>query len=107
MKKPNLEGKIELDEVLAKAKESTTNFINHLEAEEVGERIESVDVVRNQIVGDKKSSDIKKNQFIQEMKNGMGADIKKNKGYGVKVHKYKPTRMEKFKYFLIRLYSKF
>jgi len=105
MKKPNLEGRIELDEVLAKAKESTTNFINHLEAEEEGERIESVDVIRNQMVGDKKSSDIKKNRFIQEMKNGIGADIKSKRGYGVKVHK--PTRMERFKYFLINLYSKF
>jgi len=105
MKKPNLEGRIELDEVLAKAKESTTNFINHLESEEQGERIETVDTIRNQILGDKKSSDIKKNKFIQEMKNGMGADIMNKGGYGVKINK--PTRMKRFKNFLIRLYSKF
>ena len=108
MEKPNLEGRIELDDVLAKAKENTTNFINHLEAEEDGERIESVDAVRNEMLRDKKGTDRNKNKFIQEIKSGLGADIKKNKAYGVKIKKIeKPTLKKRIKNFFIRLYSKF
>jgi len=105
MAKPNLEGKIELDELLLKVKNDNANFINHLEEEEAGERIETVDSLRNQIKADKTNTNRKKLQFIDEMKNGLGKEIKEKKARGVVIHK--PTFKEKLRNFFASLYAKF
>jgi hypothetical protein len=105
MAKPNLEGKIELDELLLKVKNDNANFINHLEEEETGERIETVDSLRNQMKADRTNTDRKKLQFIDEMKKGLGQEIKAKKARGVVIHK--PTLKEKLIKFLASLYSKF
>lgn len=105
MTKPNLEGKIELDELLLKVKNDNAKFIQHLEDEEAGERIETVDVLRNQIKGDKTNTDRKKNQFIDELKHGLGQEIMEKKGRGVIIKKQ--TFREKLLTFLGDFYSKF
>ena len=76
MEKPNLEGRIELDEVLLKAKQNTQNFIVQLEDEEAGERIETVDSHRNQMKADRTNTNRKKLQFVDEMKQGLGKEIR-------------------------------
>lgn len=105
MAKPNLEGRIPLDDVLAKAKANTKQFIDQLEREEAGERIETTDSIQNQIKADKSNTTRKKLQFIDEMKNGLGAEIKAKKARGVIIKK--PTFGERVKKFFAKLYSKF
>lgn len=103
MNKPDLTGRITLDEVLLKAKKNTNEFITQLEQEESGERIETVDSHRNQILADKNNTDRNKNKFIKEIKGGLGHEIltvngvilrRKNLGFRIKR-------------FFIKLFSKF
>ena len=105
MEKPNLEGKIELDELLLKVKNDNANFINHLEEEEAGERIETVDSLRNQMKADRTNTNRKKLKFIEELKNGIGQEIIEKKGRGVVIKK--PTFKEKLRKFFTSIYSKF
>jgi len=105
MDKPNLEGRIELDEVLAKARENTSRFINHLEREEAGERVETVDSIQNQMIGDKDNTNRKKKQFISEIKSSLGNEIKESGARGVVI--IRPTLMERIKRALIKIYLKF
>lgn len=100
-----LDGKIELDEVLLKVKANTTNFINHLEREEVGERVETVDSLLNQIKADKTNTDRKKLQFVEEIKTTLGKEIKASGARGVTIKKL--TIGQRIKKFFVRLYSKF
>lgn len=104
-KKPNLEGKIELDEVLLKARKSTKAFIEQLEQEEAGERIETADAVRNKMKAETTNTNRKKRDFINDMKNGIGQEIKEKKGHGVKVKKV--TLKDKLGGFFKALYAKF
>jgi hypothetical protein len=103
MENPNLDGKIELDDLLLKAKSNTENFIKHLEGEESGERIETVDAMQNQMKADKTNTNRKKLQFIDEIKDGLGSKIKEGNGIKIKL----PTFKEKFIKFLTSIYSKF
>ena len=104
-KKPNLDGRIELDEVLLKAKRNTQQFIAQLEDEEAGERIETIDSHRNQMKADRTNTNRKKLQFVEEMKQSLGQEIKEKKARGIIIKK--PTFKEKIKKFFISLYSKF
>jgi hypothetical protein len=101
----NEDGMISLEEILAKQRASTHNFIKHLETEETGERIESVDAIRNEMKAHRNNTIRNKHKFIEEIKNGLGEDIIKNKAYGVKIKKR--TLMDKIKDFFSRLYSNF
>lgn len=103
MEKPNLDGRIPLDEVLLKAKMNTQNFIDHLEREEAGERVETIDSIQNQMKADKTNTERRKKDFINEMKAGLGTEIKTVKG----VRKRKKSFGEKLKDFFNKLYSKF
>lgn len=105
MGRPNLDGRIELDEVLLKAKNNTQNFINHLESEEAGERIETVDALSNQIKADTNDTNRKKLRFVDEMKSGLGKEIMDNKARGVKLKKV--TFKEKILILFRAFYSKF
>lgn len=104
-KKPNLEGKIELDEVLLKARNSTKAFIEQLEQEEAGERIETVDAVRNRMKAESNNTNRKKMEYINDMKNGVGQEIKEKKARGVKIKKF--TLKDKIGNFFKALYTKF
>ena len=105
MVKPNLEGRIELDDVLLKAKTNTQSFINHLESEEAGERIETVDALTNQIKADMGNTNRKKLQFVDEMKSGLGKEIMDRKARGVKLKEV--TFKDKVLNFFRVLYSNF
>lgn len=77
--KPNLEGKIPLEEVLVRFNKTNEEFKNRLDQEEQYEdSIETVDSIQNDIKGIKQNTDIKKVQFIREMKAGLGQQIKEN-----------------------------
>ena len=102
-RKPNLEGRIPLDEVLLKAKINTKNFIDQLEKEEAGERIETSESIQNQMKADRNNTERKKHQFIDEMKNGLGVEIRTEKG----VRKRKKSISEIISTFFKKLYSKF
>lgn len=100
-----LDGRIELGEVLLKAKANTANFINHLEQEEAGERIETVDSLQNQIKADRTNTNRKKLQFIDEIKSDLGKEIKEKGARGVTIKKL--TFGEKIRRFFRTIYSKF
>jgi hypothetical protein len=102
-KRQNLDGKISLDDVLLKAKQNTAAFIEQLENEENGERVESVDAIINSIKADKAATERKKKQFISELKSGLGTEIKTVKG----VRERKKTFLEKLTNTFKKLYSKF
>ncbi len=100
-----LDGRIELDEVLLKAKLNTQHFINHLEQEESGERIETIDSLQNQIKADRTNTNRKKLQFIDEIKSDLGKEIKERGARGIIIKKL--TFAEKVKRFFRTIYSKF
>lgn len=100
-----LDGRIELDEVLFKAKANTSNFINHLEKEEAGEIVETVDSLINQMKADKANTNRKKLQFIEEIKHSLGKEIKASGARGVTIKKL--TLGQRIKKFFVGLYSKF
>lgn len=102
-RKPNLEGRIPLDEVLLKAKINTKGFIDQLEREEAGERVETLDSIQNQMKADMANTERKKRQFIEEMKTGLGTEIKTEKG----VRERKKSLSERIGNFFKKLYSKF
>lgn len=57
-----------------------------------------------EIVKDKQTTKLKHNQFIDEIKNGLGEEIKKNPN-GFKL--VKKTRFERFKLWLSKFFTKF
>ena len=103
MSKTEKDGYISIDKVLSKAKQNTKTFIEELEKEESGERIETVVSVRNKILADKNSTDRNKNKFISEIKSGLGEEIKTTTGV---IFKDKKISF-RIKRFFIRLFSKF
>ena len=102
-RKPNLEGRIPLDEVLLKAKQNTKSFIDQLEKEEASERIETSDSIQNQMKVERYNTELKKKQFIEDIKTGLGNEIKTEKG----VRKRKKSISERIGNFFKKLYSKF
>ena len=101
----NLDGRIELDEVLLKAQNNTKQFIAQLEHEEAGERIETLDSLQNQIKADRGNTNRKKLQFIDEMKGELGKQIKDKNVKGVVIRQ--DTFRDKVKKFFVALFSKF
>jgi len=103
MSKTEKDGYISIDKVLSKANENTKTFIAELEKEESGERIETVDAVRNKILADKNNTERSKKKFISEIKSGLGNEIKTKNGVVFKDKKFS-FRIKKF---FIKLFSKF
>lgn len=88
-KKVNLEGKIPLEEVLVKFKERNKEFREEIEKEESFEnRNETIDSIHNEIKGVKINTALKTDQFINEIKSGLGEKVRKNPN-GVKIIKKK------------------
>ena len=67
---------ISLDEVFIKAHNIKKEFINKLEREEKLEPIETEDMIKNEIIGNKKQTDRVKKKFIEDIKSGLGDVIK-------------------------------
>lgn len=83
MAKSKLSGNISVEEVLR----SNREFRNNLEREESTERIETVDSIINDIKATNLNTDLKKNQFINEIKSDLGKEVKKNPGRIKKIEK--------------------
>lgn len=69
---------IPLEEVLVRFNKHNKEFKDNLEKEEGNERIESLDAIQNDIKAAKHHTTLKKNQFITELKTGLGEKVKKN-----------------------------
>ena len=79
MSNERLKGKISLEEVLSKFNEHNKGFINDLEKqEELEDRIETIDSINNEIKATKQNTELKKEQFINELKSGLGQKVKNN-----------------------------
>jgi len=63
-----------------------------------------VEQLEREILGDIYLTNIKKNQFISELKSGLGAEIKANPN---KVKVIKKTIPQKIKLFLMKIFTKF
>ena len=84
---------IALDELLEVANKQTKTFIEQLKQEEKIERVETEENVMREIKADSENSELKKKLFIQEIKNGLGQEIKQNRG----VRRVEKTRWQKIK----------
>lgn len=82
----NRDNIVTLEDLLNRATEQRKNFIKNLESEEKTERIETVDAIINNIKADKVQTEIKKEQFISEIKAGLGEEIAKNPN-SITIHK--------------------
>jgi len=70
-----------IDEVLIKASNQRQKLISEIETEErVLDSIETEESIKNEILADTLNSLNKKNKLIYEIKNGLGDEIKQNKG---------------------------
>lgn len=70
---------LSIQEILDKANEQTKKFIKDLENEEKNlERVETINVVENEIKAIRNNTELKKKQFINELKSGLGDRLKKN-----------------------------
>ena len=64
---------------LDKFNEHNKGFINDLEKqEELEDRIETIDSINNDIKATKQNTELKKEQFINELKSGLGQKVKNN-----------------------------
>lgn len=69
---------VTLEDLLVRFDNQNKKFIKELEAEESTERIESVDAIINDIKAQKEYTKVQKNKFINDIKFGLGEQIKEN-----------------------------
>lgn len=102
---------IPLEEVLSKFKKHNDAFIDNLNREEQIENIGSVqsieENIQNDIKGLKLSTEMKKASFINEIKNGLGEEVKKNPNKVKKLEKLEPKWHVKMSNFIKKLFTKF
>lgn len=94
---------VSLDELLEITNKRTKNFIKTLEAEEKFERVETEENVMREIMADRQNSELKKQLFIQEIRNGLGEEIKQNRG----VRRVEKSRWTKIKESIENFFLKF
>jgi len=104
MSEKKLDGKIPLESVLLKFKENNKKFRDNLEREEQGERIETLDSITNDIKATKISTTLKTNQFINEIKGGLGDKVRSNPN-GIKFIKKKWYK--RFGDYMKKIFTKF
>lgn len=92
-----------LDELLLSVKQQTKSAINKLEEEELNERNETVDNVIKEIHAIKEQTNLKKEEFIREVKSGLIDDIKQNRGVRV----IPKTRYQRFVESIRKFFLKF
>lgn len=99
---------IPLEEVLYKFKRHNDDFMNNLDKEEQMENMGSVKNIqkdiKNDIIGMKYSTDLKKASFINEIKSGLGEEVKKNPN---KITKVEKKWTEKLSIYIKKLFTKF
>jgi hypothetical protein len=94
---------VTLDELLEITNKQTKTFIEQLKQEEKFERVETEENVMREIMADRENSELKKNLFIQEIRNGLGQEIKQNRG----VRRVEKTRWQKIKEGIEDFFTKF
>ena len=94
---------VTLDELLKVTNKQTKTFIEQLKQEEKFERVETEENVMREIMADRENSELKKKLFIQEIKNGLGQEIKQNRG----VRRVEKTRWQKIKESIENFFLKF
>ena len=94
---------VTLDELLEITNKQTKTFIEKLKQEEKFERVETEENVMREIMADRENSELKKKLFIQEIKNGLGQEIKQNRG----VRRVEKTRWQKIKEGIEDFFTKF
>lgn len=94
---------VSLNELLEITNKQTKNFIKTLEAEEKFERVETEENVMREIMADRQNSELKKQLFIQEIRNGLGEEIKQNRG----VRRVEKSRWTKIKESIEDFFLKF
>lgn len=94
---------VTLDELLEITNKQTKTFIEQLKQEEKFERVETEENVMREIMADRENSELKKKLFIQEIKNGLGQEIKQNRG----VRRVEKTRWQKIKEGIEDFFTKF
>ena len=95
---------IPLEEVLLKFNEQNKEFIKNIENEERFERVEPLDVVLNDIKGMEYTTNVKKKNFINEVKSGLGEKVKENP---TKIKKIEKTFGQKIKLFIKNIFTRF
>lgn len=91
-----------VDEILSSAYQSVRGFVAEMDRQNVTESRESINDVVNRIKGETERTEIKKRSFIEEIKSGLGEEVKKK---GNRVTYIKKTRTQKVKEFFRRLFS--
>ena len=71
-----MENPIPLEKVLDKFNKHNKEFIKSLDREEIVENVESIDVIENEIKGIKLNTKRHKVNFINELKSGLGEEVK-------------------------------
>jgi C4-type Zn-finger protein len=69
---------VTLEDILTRFDNQTKKFIQEIEREEENERVETIDVMINDMKGQKNQTLLNKNKFINEIKFGLGEKIKEN-----------------------------
>jgi hypothetical protein len=96
---------IPLEEVLIRFENNKKEFRDKLEKQEDYENsIETHESITNDIKGVKQSTEIKKNSFINEIKSGLGNEVKRNPN-GIKV--IKKSGWQRFKESIKKLFTRF
>jgi len=100
-----MSNELSIQDILDKANKQTKRFITELEKEEVNvERVETLDSINNDIKAVRQNTELKKNQFIMELKSGLGEKVKQNPNQ-IKV--IKKSFKEKIKIFIKSIFTKF
>jgi len=92
-----------IDELLNKFNNSNKQSIQEFDDDDDFEN-ETIDDIQKEIKKDKLTTEINKNKFINEIKSGLGNNIKTNPNIIKKVEKKKEN---KIKQFFINLFTKF
>lgn len=95
---------IPLEEVLFKFKEQNKEFIKNIENQEKLERVETLEVVLNDIKGMEHTTNVKKKNFINELKGGLGEKVKQNP---TRIKKIEKTFSQKTKLFIKNIFTRF
>lgn len=102
---------IPLEDVLSKFKTHNDAFIDNLNREEDIENLGSVksiqENIENDIKGLKVSTEFKKVSFINEIKNGLGEEVKKNPNKIKKIEQPKPKWHVRMSNYIKNIFTKF
>jgi len=99
-----MKSEITIQGILNKANAQTKQFIKDLDGEEDIEKVEDINVVQNDIKAVRQNVDRKKKNFINELKSGLGAQVKQNPN---KITVIKKPFSQKVKAFFKSIFTKF